>query len=111
MIAMFGWLSDARTFASRLEAGDSFRVCRERLGQDLDGDIAIELRVAGSVHLAHAPFADLRGDFVNAEACAGGEGHSLRDYTGGAAARTGLLLTDAVVFTNTLRASAVILST
>ena len=85
-------------FRFTLEAGDSFRVCRERLGQDLDGDIAIELRVAGSVHLAHAPFADLRGDFVNAEACAGGEGHSLRDYTGGAAARTGLLLTDAVEF-------------
>ena len=84
-------------FRFTLEAGDSFRVCRERLGQDLDGDIAIELRVAGSVHLAHAPFADLRGDFVNAEACAGGEGHGLRDYTGGAAARTVLLLTDAAV--------------
>ena len=75
-------------FRFTLKAGDSLRVCGERLRQDLDGDIAIELRVARSVHLAHAAFADVRGDFVNAEACAGGEGHSLRDYTGGAAART-----------------------
>jgi hypothetical protein len=27
----------------------------------------------GAIHLAHAPFADLRGDFVDAEARPGGE--------------------------------------
>ena len=37
-------------------------------------DVAIQLRVARAIHLAHAAGADLRGDFVGAEAGAGGEG-------------------------------------
>jgi hypothetical protein len=45
------------------------------------------------IHLAHATLADRRGDFLNAEARAGSEGQTLAvDYTGRAAARTGLLL-------------------
>ena len=55
------------------EPGEAISVVRERVRQDLQRDIAIELRVAGPVDLAHAPFADLRGDFVDAEARAGGE--------------------------------------
>ena len=34
-------------------------------------DLAIQLRVARAIHLPHAAFADLRGDFVDAEAGAG----------------------------------------
>ena len=46
--------------------------------QDLDGDLALQLRVGGPIHLAHPAFADLGGDFVGAEAGAGSEGQSLR---------------------------------
>ena len=46
---------------------------REGVRQDLQRDVAIELRVAGAIDLAHAACADLRGDFVGAEAGAGSE--------------------------------------
>src|SRR5882672_10981014 len=58
------------------EARQAVRVVRERFGQDLDRDGAIQLRIAGAVHLAHAAFADRRIDFVDAEARAG-QGQSL----------------------------------
>ncbi len=51
------------------------RIVRQRLGQDLDGDIAIQLGVAGAVDLAHATFAELADDFVGAETRAWGKGH------------------------------------
>jgi len=53
---------------------------------------------------AHAAGANLRDDFVHAEAGAGRKGQCLRDYTGAAAARTGLLLQDAVGFRNPVSA-------
>ena len=74
---------------------------RETVGQDLDGDLALQLRVRRPIHLAHPTLADLRGDFVDAEAGAGREGQAIFvDYTGGTAGRTGLLLPDAAVLTN-----------
>ena len=45
-------------------------------------DVAIQFRVAGAIYLAHPAFADLRGDFVDAEAGAGGKGQVWRHYTG-----------------------------
>ena len=47
---------------------------RERLGQDLDRDVAIQLRVAGAKDLPHAPFADAGDHFVDTETGTGGEG-------------------------------------
>ena len=44
-------------------------------GQDLDGDGAVEARVAGAVHLAHASRSEGRNDLVRAEARAGAERH------------------------------------
>ena len=41
-----------------LEARQAVGVGRERLGQDLDRDVAIELRVARAIDLAHAACAD-----------------------------------------------------
>ena len=46
----------------------------ERWRQDLDRDLTLQLGVGRPIHLAHAPFADLGGDLVGAEASAGGEG-------------------------------------
>ena len=57
--------------AQILALGDVFR-------QDLDGDGAVEPRVAGLVHFAHSSSADRGEDFVGAEFFAGGERH-IRD--------------------------------
>ena len=48
-------------------------IVRERLGQDLDRDVTVQLGVARTEHLAHAAFADLGRDFVDAETSAGCE--------------------------------------
>src|SRR4030095_13587464 len=50
-----------------LEAGQTFAIVCERLPQDFNGDVALELRVPGAVHLAHAAHANLSGHFIRAE--------------------------------------------
>ena len=65
-----------------LEAREPLGVVRERLGQDLDRDIAVQRRITRLIHLAHAALADLCGDFVDAETRAGGEGQCQLDYMG-----------------------------
>ena len=57
-----------------LEPRQALEISRECVGKDLDGDVAAERRVGGSVHLPHAPFADRRSNFVDAEVCAGCKG-------------------------------------
>ena len=54
-----------------LEAREPIRVARERARQDLDRDVAPELRVARAVHLAHAARAEQRLQLIAAERCAG----------------------------------------
>ena len=56
-----------------LEALPQLRVGRQVLGQHLDGDGALEARVARPVDLAHAARADRREDFVGAEPMACGK--------------------------------------
>ena len=53
--------------------------------QDLDGDGAIEPRVTGFEHLAHATGADRREDLVGAEAWAGGRAKLTWNIMGGTA--------------------------
>ena len=55
-----------------LEPRDAIRVASGG-GQRLDGDVASEPGVVSAVDLAHAAGANLRGDFVGPESCAGGE--------------------------------------
>jgi hypothetical protein len=57
-----------------IEAGQPVRVARDRLGEDLDGDLALEARIASPIDLAHPARAEGRQDFVPAEAGAWGEG-------------------------------------
>ena len=59
-----------------LETRKAIRIVRERLGQDLDRDVAIELGITRPIDFAHAAHADLRGDFVGADAGAWAEGHT-----------------------------------
>ena len=66
-------------------------VAGERVGQDLQRDIAIELRIAGAEYLAHPARADAGDDFVDAEARAESEGQVAELY-GGEGLRTGWVL-------------------
>ena len=65
-------------FRFALEPRHSFRVSRDRLWQDLDGDIAIELRVARAIYLAHATGAEGGDNLVRTEARASGQWHESR---------------------------------
>ena len=58
-----------------LEAGEPVGIARDGRGQQLEGDRALEPRVARPVHLAHAPRAEESFDRVRPEANAGGEAH------------------------------------
>ena len=71
---MFGWLA-TRAPALRAESAPAVGIEREGIRQDLDRDVAIELRVARAIDLAHAARADRRDDFVRAETSAGNKGH------------------------------------
>ena len=59
------------------EPGEAVGVRREGVGEDLQGDLAVELRVGGLPDLAHAALPDEGGDVVVAEANASTEGHGL----------------------------------
>jgi hypothetical protein len=60
-----------------LEARHALGIMAEPVGDDLDRDVAAELRVARAIDLAHAPGANKREDLVGAKACAGGKAHGL----------------------------------
>ena len=57
-----------------LEPRAAIGIAGEDGGQDLDGDVALEPRVARPVDLAHAARADRRDDLVRAESGAGRHG-------------------------------------
>ena len=50
-----------------LEPREPVRIGGKELRQDLDRHVAIELRIAGAIHLAHSARADGLRDFVRAE--------------------------------------------
>ncbi len=60
-----------------LEPGEPVRISREGVGEDLQGDLAVELGVGGLPDLAHPALAKEGRDVVVAEAGAGIEGHEL----------------------------------
>ena len=51
-----------------LESRDGAAILREIFRQDLDGHVALQARVVGTINLAHAARADPGGDLVDAEA-------------------------------------------
>src|SRR5579872_4878285 len=57
------------------KALETFGVGGVRRGENLDGDIAVQARVAGAVDFAHAAGTERRLDFVGAEFGASGERH------------------------------------
>ena len=57
------------------EAGQPLGIGGEEVGQDLDRDVAIELRIAGAIHLAHSPGTDGGDDLVGAHLDARAHAH------------------------------------
>ena len=55
-----------------LEPRDPVRIGRERLGEDLDGNVAIEPRVPRPIHFPHAAGPERGVNLVRADAGAGG---------------------------------------
>jgi len=58
-----------------LEACDAVGIGGEGFRQDLDRDLAAQVRIVGPIHFAHPAGANRADDFVGAEARAGHEGH------------------------------------
>ena len=54
---------------------ETFGILRESRGENLDRDIAAELRILRAKYLAHSAGADGRDDFVGSEPRAGRQGH------------------------------------
>ena len=60
-----------------LETHEAIRIIGDRVGEDFDRDVSSEVRVGGAVDLAHATFANQRGDFVWPDASASRKRHQL----------------------------------
>ena len=61
-----------------LETRQAIGITGEGIGQDLERDVALQLRVLRAIDLAHPAGADLGGDLVDAEAGAWGKGQKGR---------------------------------
>ncbi len=59
-----------------VEPMEAVGVVRRRVGQQLQGDLAPQTRVAGAVDLAHAALSERSEDLVGAELFSGGQGHA-----------------------------------
>jgi hypothetical protein len=75
-----GMIERGQDFGLALQASDAIGILREGGGQDLDRDVALQARVAGTIDLAHSAGADHRLDFVRTEARSALEG-TVRDST------------------------------
>ena len=64
MCPMFGWLSDASTWASRRNRASRSASVANASGSTLMRDVAAELGVAGAIDLAHAASAEGADDLV-----------------------------------------------
>jgi hypothetical protein len=87
-------------FSFTLEPCEAIRVAGDRCGQHLDRDGPLEIAVGGAIDLTHTTRTDLRGDFVGTDVRAGSEGQVALKYMSGTAARSGLLLSHADLFTD-----------
>ena len=55
-------------FGFALKPREPIGIVGERVGQNLDRDLALQPRVARAIHLAHAACAEQRDDFVRPDA-------------------------------------------
>ena len=71
-----------------VEAGDAIGVDGKGGGQHLDGDVAIQLRVARAIDLAHPARADRGNDRVRPEPASGRDPQGRLNHTAGLSSRT-----------------------
>ena len=69
--------------SSGLSAESLLAIVGKRVGQHLQRNVPVQLRISGAIHLPHAAFADLGGDRVGTELGADLEGHRLADFRAG----------------------------
>ena len=62
-----------------LEAAHEVGLVGERLGQNLQRDVALQSRIASPIHLAHAAAANQLDDFIDADASARRKGHLISE--------------------------------
>ncbi len=53
-----------------MESGESFRIAQEDRGENLDRDVAVQLRVARPVDVSHAAGPEQRYDLIGTDALA-----------------------------------------
>ena len=56
-------------------------VVRKEFGQDFDGNVALQARVARAIHLSHSTCAKGFDNFVLPERRSGSQGHGMGEYT------------------------------
>ena len=78
-----------------LKASQPVGVSRQRGWENLDGDLALQLRVRRAIDLTHAASADGGEDLVRAKMNAGAEGHGLSWIIRAGGDAGGLLLINA----------------
>ncbi len=74
---IFGVVEAGRHLRLPLEPGEAVRVVGEGVRQELQRDLAVELRVGGLPHLSHAALADEGGNVIMPKAGAGLQRHGL----------------------------------
>ncbi len=70
-----GMVQRSEDFRFALEPGQSIAVGRHGAGEDLDGDLSLEVGVRCAIDLSHPAHADVGGDFIRTETGSWGEGH------------------------------------
>ncbi len=72
---MWGWFEGGDGAGLVLEAAPALGIGGRVLGEDLEGDVALETGVAGAVNLAHPPGPEGAQDLVGTETAARRERH------------------------------------
>ena len=84
-VQMCGWESLETALASRSSRCRKRGIRGQIGGQNLDGYVALQPRIAGAIHLAHATGAERRDNFVRTEFSPRREPHGLRAIIDGRA--------------------------
>ena len=90
-------------FSFALKTSEPIVVSPERGRKDLDRDLTLQLLVGRPIHLPHPALADLRGDFVDAEARARTEGQTAGSIAVSVVRTRSLLCNAAVASDSSLR--------
>src|SRR5262245_24734742 len=72
-----GMIQRGENLSLALEPANPLRVARKLIRQNLDRNVALQLQVAPSIHLAHSAFAEQTCDLVIPKLGSDGKGHKL----------------------------------